>query len=74
MNSFNEAGGTTGADAAIVTPLAHVEQRAEVSPSYGSAFPGFGFYGWIAFAWYGWYASRLYRYDVYTSETTVYGC
>jgi hypothetical protein len=62
-----------GADAAVITRLAHVEQRTEVSPGYYSPFPGFGFYGWSSFAWYGWYPPpRLYRYDVYTSETTLY--
>jgi hypothetical protein len=62
-----------GADAAIITRLAHVEQRMETSLGYYSPFPAFGFYGWSSFAWYGWYPPpRLYRYDVYTSETTLY--
>ena len=39
-----------GADGAIVTRLAHVEHRTEVSPGYCNPFPAFGFYGWSSFA------------------------
>ncbi len=62
-----------GADGTIVTRLAHVEHRTEVSPGYYNPFPAFGFYGWSSFAWYGLYEPpRFYGYEVYTSETTLY--
>jgi len=62
-----------GADGTIVTRLAHVEHRTEVSPGYYNPFPVFGFYGWSSFAWYGLYEPpRFYGYEVYTSETTLY--
>ena len=63
-----------GADAAIVTRLVRVEKKAQVTPGYYQPPPaGFGFYGGYSAAWLGYYEPpRVYQYDVYISETSLY--
>lgn len=64
-----------GADAVIVTRLVRVEKQTEVSPGFYQPPPavGFGFYGGYSAAWFGYYEpARVYQYDVYISETTLY--
>ena len=63
----------TGADAAIMTRLVRVERRAQITPGYYNAYPVYGFYRWYSSAWTGFYEPpRVYNYDVYTSETSLY--
>ncbi len=63
----------SGADAAIMTRLVRVERRTQVSPGYYNPYPGFGFYHWYSTGWAGFYEPpRVYNYDVYTSETSLY--
>jgi len=63
----------TGADAAIMTRLVRVEQRRQVTPGYYDPYPFHGFYGWYSSGWAGFYEPpRVYHYDVYTSETSLY--
>ena len=62
-----------GADAVIVTRLVRVEKKTEVSPGFYQPAPAFGFYGGYSAAWMGYYEPpRVYQYDVYTSETSLY--
>jgi Domain of unknown function (DUF4136) len=61
----------TGADAAIMTRLVRVERRKQITPGYYNPYPGL--YGWYASGWAGFYEPpRVYHYDVYTSETSLY--
>ncbi len=63
----------TGADAAIMTRLVRVERRTQVSPGYYDPYPVYGFYHWYSAGWAGFYEPpRVYNYDVYTSETSLY--
>jgi hypothetical protein len=63
----------TGADAAIMTRLLRVERRAQVTPGYYNPYPVHGFYRWYSAGWTGFYEPpRVYNYDVYTSETSLY--
>ncbi|MGE5302043.1 MAG: DUF4136 domain-containing protein [Alphaproteobacteria bacterium] len=63
----------TGADAAIMTRLVRVERRTQVTPGYYNAYPAYGFYHWYSYGWTGFYEPpRVYNYDVYTSETSLY--
>lgn len=63
----------TGADAAIMTRLVRVERRRQVTPGYYNPYPVHGFYGWYSSGWAGFYEPpRVYNYDVYTSETSLY--
>ena len=63
-----------GADAVIVTRLVRVEKKTQVTPGYYQPPPaGFGFYGGYSAAWLGYYEPpRVYQYDVYISETSLY--
>jgi hypothetical protein len=62
-----------GADAAIITRLVKREQKTEVTPGFYQPAPAFGFYGWYSSGWVGYYEPpRVYQYDVYTSETSLY--
>jgi hypothetical protein len=63
-----------GADAAIVTRLVRVEKKTQVTPGfYQPPAVGFGFYRGYSAAWLGYYEPpRVYQYDVYISETTLY--
>jgi hypothetical protein len=61
-----------GADAVIITRLVRVEKKTEVSPGFYQPAP-FGFYGGYSAAWRGYYEPpRVYQYDVYISETSLY--
>jgi hypothetical protein len=63
----------TGADAAIMTRLVRIERRTQVTPGYYNAYPAYGFYRWYSAGWTGFYEPpRVYNYDVYTSETSLY--
>jgi hypothetical protein len=64
-----------GADAVIITRLVRVEKKTEVSPGFYQPAPAFnyGFYGGYSAAWLGYYEPpRVYQYDVYISETSLY--
>jgi hypothetical protein len=61
-----------GADAVIITRLVRIEKKTEVSPGFYQPGP-FGFYGGYSAAWRGYYEPpRVYQYDVYISETSLY--
>ena len=61
-----------GADAVIITRLVRVDKKSEVSPGFYRPGP-VGFYGGYSAAWYGYYEPpRVYQYDVYISETSLY--
>jgi hypothetical protein len=63
----------TGADAAIMTRLVRVERKTQVTPGYYNPYPVHGFYHWYSAGWAGFYEPpRVYNYDVYTSETSLY--
>ena len=62
-----------GADAVIITRLVRVEKKTEVSPGFYQPAPAFGFYRGYSAAWVGYYEPpRVYQYDVYISETSLY--
>jgi hypothetical protein len=63
-----------GADGVLMTRLVRVERKTEVTPGYYSPGPaGFGFYPWYSAGWAGYYEPpRVYQYDVYISETSLY--
>ena len=62
------------ADGVMLTRLVRVEKKTEVRPGYYAPGPaGFGFYPWYSGAWVGYYEPpRVYQYDVYISETSLY--
>jgi len=63
------------ADGVIITRLVRVEKKTDVSPGFYPLAPAFsyGFYGGYSAAWYGYYEPpRVYQYDVYISETSLY--
>ena len=61
-----------GADGVLIIRSVSVEEKTEVSPTYFPS-PGFGIFGrHVSATWYGWYgAPRVYRYEEYTSESTL---
>ncbi|HEY7318540.1 MAG TPA: hypothetical protein VIE89_13270 [Candidatus Binatia bacterium] len=62
-----------GADAVIITRLVRVEKKTQVSPGFYQPAPAFGFYRGYSAAWVGYYEPpRVYQYDVYISETSLY--
>ena len=62
-----------GADAVIITRLVKREQKTVVTPGYLQPAPGVGLYNWYSVGWSGYYEPpSVYRYDVYTSETSLY--
>ena len=72
---LQEAVRLANADAALVTRLVRVEKRTNVTPGYFQPAPavGLGFYDGYAAAWLGYYEPpRIYQYDVYISETSLY--
>lgn len=70
---MQEAVKRAGADAAILTRLVRVEQKTHVTPGYYGLPPAYGFYRWYSSAWLDYYEPpRVYRYEVYTSETSLY--
>jgi len=72
---LQEAVRQANADAALITRLVGVEKKTEVIPGFYGPAPAltFGFYpGYTAF-WRGYYEPpRVYQYDVYISETSLY--
>jgi hypothetical protein len=63
------------ADGVLITRLVRVETRTETTPGYYAPAPavGFNFYPWYSAAWLGYYEPpRVYQYDVYISETSLY--
>jgi hypothetical protein len=72
---LHEAVKQANADAVIITRLVRVEKKTEVSPGFYQPAPalGFGFYRGYSAAWTGYYEPpRVYQYDVYISETSLY--
>jgi hypothetical protein len=72
---LNEAVKKANAGAVIITRLVRVEKKTEVSPGFYQPAPaiGYGFYGGYSSAWLGYYEPpRIYEYEVYTSETSLY--
>jgi hypothetical protein len=72
---LQEAVRQAGADGILMTRLVRVERRTEVSPGFYSPGPAFGYglYPWYSAGWYGFYEPpRVYQYDVYISETSLY--
>jgi hypothetical protein len=72
---LNEAVKKANADGVIITRLVRVEKKTEVSPGFYQPAPaaGFGFYRGYSTAWLGYYEPpRVYQYEVYVSETSVY--
>jgi hypothetical protein len=69
---LQEAVKRANADGVIITRLVRVEKKTEVSPGFYQPGP-FGFYGGYSAAWLGYYEPpRIYQYDVYISETSLY--
>lgn len=69
---LQEAVKLANADAVIITRLVRVEKKTEMSPGFYQPGP-FGFYGGYSAAWLGYYEPpRIYQYDVYISETSLY--
>ncbi len=72
---LQEAVKNAGADAAIVTRLLGMETKTTVSPGIYYPAPALtvGLYPGYSAAWFGYYdPPRVYQYDVYTSETSLY--
>jgi hypothetical protein len=72
---LQEAIRQANADGVLMTRLVRVEKKTEVSPGYYAPSPamGLGFYPWYSGAWLGYYEPpRVYHYDVYISETSLY--
>lgn len=70
---LKEAMAQAGADAVIITRLVRREQKTEVTPGFYQPAPAYGFYGWYSSGWVGYYEPpRVYQYEVYTSETSLY--
>ena len=64
-----------GADAAIITRLVRVETRTQITPGFYTPPPAsaLGFYPGYSAAWLGYYEPpRMYQYEVYISETSLY--
>ncbi|MGH7772723.1 MAG: hypothetical protein ACREQA_10875 [Candidatus Binatia bacterium] len=70
---LKQAAQKAGADAAILARLVSVEQKTEYGPSYYPS-TGFGIFGRnFGASWSGPYgAPSVHRYDLYTSEATLY--
>jgi hypothetical protein len=72
---LHEAIRQANADAVIITRLVRVEKKTEVSPGFYQPAPAatFGFYRGYSSAWLGYYEPpRIYQYEVYISETSLY--
>jgi hypothetical protein len=70
---LKQAAKAAGADAALLVRSLSLEQRTEVHPGY-YAYPAFGVFGpHGGAAWHGFYGAPIIRrYDVVTSEATLY--
>jgi len=62
------------ADGVLMTRLVRVERKTEVGPGYYAPPPlPFALYPWYSAAWLGYYEPpRVYQYDVFISETSLY--
>jgi hypothetical protein len=61
------------ADAMLMTRLIRVERKTQVTPGYWNPGPPLSLYPWYSAGWLGYYEPpRVYQYDVYTSETSLY--
>jgi len=61
------------ADGVLMTRLVRVERKTQVTPGYYTPGPAVGLYPWYSAAWFGYYEPpRVYQYDVYISETSLY--
>jgi Domain of unknown function (DUF4136) len=70
---LKEAVAQAGADAVIITRLVKSEQKTLVTPGFYQPAPGVGLYNWYSAGWSGYYEPpRVYQYEVYTSETSLY--
>jgi len=72
---LNEAVRKANADAVIITRLVRVEKKTEVSPGFYQPAPAatLGVYRGYSTAWLGYYEPpRIYQYEVYISETSLY--
>jgi hypothetical protein len=72
---LQEAIKRANADGVIITRLVRVEKKTQVSPGFYQPAPalGYGFYSGYSSAWLGYYEPpRVYQYDVYVSETSLY--
>jgi hypothetical protein len=72
---LQEAVRRANADAVLVTRLVRVDKKTQVSPGvyYPAPALGMGFYDGYSAAWLGYYEPpRIYQYDVYISETSLY--
>jgi hypothetical protein len=72
---LQEAVTQANADAALITRLVKVENKTEVVPGFYHPAPAltFGFYPGYTAYWLGYYdPPRVYHYDVYISETSLY--
>ena len=72
---LQEAVKRANADGVIITRLVRVEKKTQVSPGFYQPAPalGYGFYSGYSSAWLGYYEPpRVYQYDVYVSETSLY--
>lgn len=72
---LHEAVRKANADAVIITRLVRVEKKTEVSPGFYQPAPAatLGFYRGYSTAWLGYYEPpRIYQYEVYISETSLY--
>lgn len=70
---LKEALEMAGADVAIMTRLVAVEEQRRVSPGFYRPRRFVGIYDWYSWGWRGYYEPpRVYRYDVFVSETSVY--
>ena len=70
---LKQAAQKAGADAVIFARSVSVEQKTQMGPNY-YPMPWFGIYGsHVGASWQGFYgAPSVYRYNEYTSETTLY--
>ena len=72
---LQEAVKRANADGVMITRLVRVEKKTQVTPGFYQPAPAlsYGFYGGYSSAWMGYYEPpRVYQYDVYVSETTLY--
>lgn len=63
------------ADAALITRLVAVDKKTELLPGFYQPAPAltYGFYPGYSSFWYGYYEPpRIYQYDVFLSETSLY--
>ena len=74
-NRLRQAIEEVNADGVLMTRLVRVERKTDVRPGYWNPAPGVtaDLYPWYSAGWRGYYEPpRVYQYDVYISETTLY--